>query len=115
MPRNTGRREGDPAKPPFAEAKKRGGTFEGWRVVLSPERPFAGPSSPAGGSSVCKETTMDDRIKIITRKNRYGNYVSTIRVNGEFYAEVSCADRETAIAEATHYAALIEFDEFGNW
>lgn len=58
---------------------------------------------------------MADRIKIITRQNRYGYYVSTVRVNGHFYAEVSCAERETAVAEATRYAAQLELDEFGNW
>lgn len=57
---------------------------------------------------------MDDRIKITTRKLKNG-YRSRVTVNGEFYASADALTLAQAIAEANHYAAQIEFDEFGNW
>lgn len=57
---------------------------------------------------------MDDRIWIRTYRIKNG-YRSYVRVNGDPYAVVDAPTREQAIAEANHYAAQIEFDEFGNW
>lgn len=57
---------------------------------------------------------MDDRIWIRTYRIKDG-YRSRVTVNGEFYASADAPTREAAVAEANHYAAQIEFDEFGNW
>lgn len=57
----------------------------------------------------------DERIKIETKKMRDGSYRSRVRVNGDFYAEARSNDRDATIREANHYAAQIEFDEWGNW
>lgn len=58
---------------------------------------------------------MDDRIKVHLRKLSSGTHKATITVDGEFYASVEAADPGSARAEALHYAAQIEFDEWGNW
>lgn len=58
---------------------------------------------------------MDERIKIETKKMKDGSYHSRVLVNGDFYAEARSNDRDATIREADHYAAQIEFDEWGNW
>jgi len=59
---------------------------------------------------------MDERIKIRScyspKSKRYYAYV---RVNNEPYASASGPDKDSVLAEANHYAAQIEFDEWGNW
>lgn len=57
---------------------------------------------------------MDERIKIYTRGTKDG-FRSRVMVTGEWYASVDAPTREEAVAEANHYAAQIEFDEWGNW
>lgn len=57
---------------------------------------------------------MDERIKIETKKMKDGSYRSRVLVNGDFYAEARSNDRDAKIQEANHYAAQIEFDEWGN-
>lgn len=57
---------------------------------------------------------MDDRIRIRVYRTKDG-YRGYVRVNGDPYAVVDALTREQALAEANHYAAQIEFDEFGNW
>jgi hypothetical protein len=54
-------------------------------------------------------------VEIKTRKLPAGGYRATVTVRGDFYASADASTREAAIAEANHYAAQIEFDEFGNW
>lgn len=58
---------------------------------------------------------MDERIRVKTRKRRDDSYRSEVYVNGEIYASVRSNDREGTIEGAEHYAAQIEFDEWGNW
>lgn len=59
---------------------------------------------------------MDERIKVrvyFSPKRRI--YSAYVRVNEEPYAMASGPDKEQVLAEANHYAAQIEFDEWGNW
>lgn len=56
-----------------------------------------------------------ERVQVKTRKMRDGSYQSSVYVNGDFYASARGSDRDRTVEEANHYAAQIEFDEWGNW
>lgn len=58
---------------------------------------------------------MDDQIKIETKRMKDGSYRSEVYVNGDFYASCRSNNRENTVEQANHYAAQIEFDEWGNW